>query len=141
MSDDTPPSASPEDLRDLDIRLAWRLVLWRGYATEEEMLAEHRRTRAESGRSVFDGHQDETGQSYEGLVPRFHEDIGAAWSVVERLTTAATLGFRLEQRSTGCRAVFEITGDGDRDGEWPAEETDAPLAVVRAALDLLEARF
>src|SRR5688572_21795420 len=102
MSTPTPVPASSEDLRELDIRLAWRLVLWRGYATEAEMLAEHRRTRAESGRSLFDGHQDEEGQSYEGLVPQFHEDIAAAWSVVERLTSMAKQRFRLEQDSTGC---------------------------------------
>lgn len=134
-------AAPPEDLRELDIRLAWRLVLWRGYATEADMLAEHRRTKAESGQSLFDGHRDEAGQSYEGLVPQFHEDIGAAWSVVERLTSTAKQGFRIEQRSTGCRAAFEILGDGDRDGEWSADETDAPLAIVRAALAVLEARF
>jgi hypothetical protein len=67
-------------------------------------------------------------------IPHYSTDISAAWQVVEKLTTTTKQWFRLEQWCTGTKATFEISGAAEKDGEWSAEDLEAPRAICLAAL-------
>ncbi len=64
----------------------------------------------------------------------YSTDMNAAWEVVDHLTKTTKQWFHLQQYSTGTSAKFEISGAGDLDCEFEADETTAPHAICMAAL-------
>jgi len=88
-------------------------------------------------------HPDCCPKSENGFIPHGHEhpselsystDIEAAWEIVDHLTKTTKQWFHLQQYSTGTSAKFEISGAGDLDCEFEADEITAPHAICMAAL-------
>lgn len=75
-------------------------------------------------------------------LPRFSTEIGAAWSVVERL---ARKGFDVDTRSYGTRGCAAVvtpleTSIGGGSDSWTGQADDMPLAICRAALQAVGCR-